>query len=435
MHKYAASFFVRLKKYSGLGALVAIGTTIRGGIEKLVVIPVLVSILGVEAAGEFVWVLSIFVVLGLFAGGGVKDVGLRLQTNYDDAGKDCLIIACLWATIVLSLSGLGVAGLYLGFREKGVISSSDILLLTGLGTYVCLWAMRNTLLLGFHYQLQFGRIALVEIGAGLLLLLAVPFAYLWGRDAAAWGYAVAALVALIYQRHLQKERKVSGGFPGKQIRDIKPLVPTYVLASGLALMSQEAAKFYLGYRQMYSEVIVLLAVEAVVALYFIPVTYLATAIYSIISRSRSVRDFSRSALSQHLISSVFVSASIYGLILTSGPYLVGLFYARVAESAEPLLQLFAVGAAFRALQLFSRGFVYKFANPLLIRLYALVAFALLVVLLGIYVPDEGAYGAGYAIMTVSVISGSVWFCTYLYLVYMSYETKRRGPKITVSDRQ
>ena len=72
--------------------LLALGSGARLGVEKFLVIPILIPILGESKIGQFIWLLAWAMTLGQFSGGGVSDSLLRFHAKAKDFG--------VWSSLV-----------------------------------------------------------------------------------------------------------------------------------------------------------------------------------------------------------------------------------------------------------------------------------------------------------------------------------------------
>ncbi len=411
------SFIARNVRVGKFSALLASGNAFRLTVEKLCLLPLCLKFLGEESFGHFVWLLGWAMMLGMFATGGLGDSMLRLHSEAKKDGSwPALVRTSVALTSTVSLISLLLAGaVYLILETRGDLVS-NALMVGGLGAYFLLLANRSVLDTLFRVELHYHKTAMVEATVGIVLLAAIPLAYLFGKVGLSWGFALAAgagislQIALLYKQ--LREQCVS------QISWTKRLMvvaPPFILASAMGMAFYHAGRLVLGFFRSYRDVTVFFAAESVAILAIVPLHYLANVVYAMIARKSSVEELSRGALLQFLVSCLIGSAGVYAGLMIIGRWILMTLYPSVGAESWPLLQILAIGAAAKVLFFLCRGFVFRFCSLKRIMLYSVLNFAVLIAILLPAVHIYGLVGAAWAVTAGGVFAGVLWFGTYLHI--------------------
>jgi len=399
-----------------MGMMLAFGNFVRLGIEKILLVPFLLQMLGEDAVGKFVLLLGWAQVMGQFPAGGAADGVMRLHAEAKEKGSwPALLVTGAGLTGVVSLACLIAAmGIYL-LTSEGAFDKSVMLIAIGVGIYTILLAARLVLNIAFRVDLQFGKIAFIESLCGVLLLVAIPIAYLTGIEGVGFGFALAAAITLVFQIFLIRN-KLKGQilFNSTWAKRLLIVAPIFALASFMGLAFHQSGRLVLGAFRPYSYVTIFFAAEAAVSLVLTPLNYLASTIYTLVVRKSKIGDISRTAILQHAFSCILCAILVFFLIQLLGYWILKFRYQSVAEKAWPLVQILAFGAAFKATYFLSRGFVYRFCSFKRILSYSVLNTLVLVVLLLAMVPKWGVLGAAWSVSLASSFVGILWFATYLY---------------------
>ena len=424
-----ADFAQRALRVFRMSTVLAAGSVLRLGLEKFVLIPLVLPTLGAETLGKFVLLLGWAQVLGQFAPGGVSDALLRLYREAQEKRQWQALLAT--ATVLTGAVSLAVmlagGGGFMLFRG-GWAPTWMIWGAAGLGAYSLLQAIQRIAETGFRVELQFGRMGVVQVVAGVLLLGGIPAAYLLGFEGLALTYAAAELLAVGVQFWLLRGR----GF-GHRMFDpawagrLCLVAPTFVLASALGIASIQASRLVLGAYRPYELVTVCYVAESVILMALGPLDFVAKTIYTLIARKGQPGDIPRQAILQHVLASLLCSVATFLAINLAGRWILRQLFSSVAEEAWPVVSVLSYGGAAKVLVMFTRGFLYRFGSYRRIILYSAIDLLVLLPCLLVSVPRWGLMGAAYSITISQCVSGAVWFGTYLWAFLVKGAPQRAGP--------
>ncbi len=386
-------------------AIMAAGNMSRSFIERAIVVPAYVRMLGSTAAGEFIWYYSIFAWLGQFCAGGLTDSLIRLYRP-DDARR---WNGMLWAAarLTVALSGVAVVGgwafLALSGRYAGIWP-------LGLGCYFVLLAVRSVLQTGFRVDLRFQAMALVELVAGISLLLAPLGCATIGVPGAALGYALAGAVPLIVSSQWLKNRVTSGERP--EYRWFLGTSSAFVALSTAAVGVQQAPRIVLGLLGQNDAVTTLLAGDTVVALMLTPTGYLGATVYSYLAKKRTAQDVSADTRLQYGLLAIATSLCIAAAPLVIGELALRALFPEVAQAARLPLVWLAIGGAGTNLQYMCRGFVYRFRPVRHFLSLGLAQLGVLATALFALVGSGGAIAAARVAGITNLGFGLFWFALF-----------------------
>ena len=415
-----------------MALVVGLGTGARLGIEKLLVVPLLLPILDAEQMGQFVWLLAWAITLGQFAAGGVSDSLLRLHHEAKESESwPTLLGTGTFLTVLACIGTLLIGGLIYLFVEQRVGTSEKVFMIAGLGIYLILLAARTVLNSAFRIELQFGRSSLVDIVSGAALLLAVPLSYFLGLKGLPLGYALSAVCAIAFQLWLLRKRFTNARiFDPLWSKRVLVTAPVFALSAGSGIAFYQAGRIVLGCLRPSDEVLVFFAAEAVIALALFPVSAFAGIVYSLVARKSSSSDIPRAAILQHIISCILAGVAVYVGLIFLGKFVLTFFYRSLSESAWPLLKILAIGGAVKSLYFFSRGFIYKFCSFRRIIAYSWIGTATVLTLLLLLIPFFKLSGAAWAVTIANCFVALLWFGTYVYLFLIKpYISSRKTPTL------
>jgi O-antigen/teichoic acid export membrane protein len=406
--------------------LSAAGSVTRLGIEKLVILPVLLPILGKETIGHFIVILSAIQLLGEFPIGGFGDAMLRLHAESKEQRRWLAVVnSSLWLTTGLSLATLLAGGIYFLLTPD----KTSLLIYLWLGVYVVLLAARGILQNILRLDLKFEQIAIGEIIAGITLLAGIPAAKWFGLPGLSMGYALSSVLSLIAIYVLVQSR-----FRGQVLWDVvwaKKILrtaPAFILTAALGLGFYQLTRLALGaYHLPGGKITAFFAAESVIAIVLLPANYMGAVIYTLVARRQSLEEIPTSVLIQHLLGCIVCAGLVYLAVRICGFWLLTLFYRIVADEAFAVLQITSLGSMFSALLIFSRGFIFRFCSFSRIIAYSALGFLALAAGLVIGVPASGIIGAAWALAAANAFVGLLWFGTYVHLLF----TSRRSPQIPV----
>jgi len=403
---------IKVGKYS---FLLALGSSARLGIEKLILIPLLLQRLGENTLGGFIVILGWVQVVGMPPSSGAGDALMRLYGDSKKGGAwpalltSGIVVSSLTSAILL-VTALGLYSLS-GGNHRLVL---DPWVLVALGSSTVFLAARGAWMTAFRVEFKFGRMALIEALHAVLLLIAIPAAYAMGLRGVALGYFISSLliVAVIYLF-------TRGLFIGQKRFDpifAKRLIlaiPPFMLASTLGLAFAQSARLVIGAFCPPSEVTVYYAAEAVILLLGSPLGFVAATVYTFIARRDRPEDFAKTLIGQHILATLACSLLMFGAVRIAGPWILKFFYPPVAADARSILKILSVAAAMNPLFVLSQGFVLRFSSYRRIMVYAGLNFTVLFALLMIWVPRQGAQGGAIAVSLANVFVAVLWFGTYL----------------------
>jgi len=431
----AKSFVARNLRIGKMSLLLASGHVSRLAIEKFVLIPLLLPVLGQHEIGWFIWLMGWVTMLSALSGAGFGDALMRLHAKSKESGQwpellgSGAILTSLVSLVAALIGGIALVALSSG-RELGLC---DIIMLVALGGYLLLFSSRRVLDVGFRVELQFGKTAFIQLLAGLTVLSAIPLAYLLGTAGLGVGYAFSGLLAIAIQLYLLRGLFSGGKLYGAAcFKHLALTAPAFAIVAGMGIASQVGSRLLLGIFRDFADVTVFFAAESVVAMATIPLAFISNVVYSLVARKRQRQDFSRGMILQHVLSSLMCSLLILIGIRLFGHWVLTIFFAKIAKNPElvaaawPLLQILSIGAAAQVLLMLSRGFIYRFCSFRRILSYAGLNFVVLVGVLAIAVPRWGLYGAAWAVTIGNSFAGLLWFGSYLYIFLFRRSTRENS---------
>lgn len=409
------SFVSRVFRVGRMAGTLATGSIVSLGIEKIVLIPLLLEMMGKDTLGRFILILSWVQLMAQFTSRGAADGIMRLYIKAKEQEGWVTLLAtgtgmtCLTCFVLLVTAG----GVFLAIA-RGNVEPLVVLTAVCLGTFGIFMTAKNILNVSFRVDLQFGRIAFVEIFIGIVLLLSVPLAYLLGIMGAGVGYALAVGLAIGLQLWLIRNK-----IRGQRFLDmswVKPLilvVPIFVLANLLGIAATLSGRLFLGAYRPVGDVTIFFAAEVIIAIVLSPVGFLGSVIYTLVVRKAKVDDISLTVLLQHIVSCVACTILVFVTIRLVGEQILKWRYPSVAEASWPLVKILAIGGSLKTGYFLSRGFVYRFCSFKRILFCLVISFAVVGVMLTIMVPTWGLWGAAWAVSIGSAITGLLWFGTYV----------------------
>ncbi|NLW86772.1 MAG: hypothetical protein GXY38_07855 [Planctomycetes bacterium] len=392
-----------------------LGTFSRLGVEKLVVIPLLLHMLSAEEIGNVVLALGWGRLLLSFPAHGASDGLMRLHAAAHDKGEWPALMRAgllLCSVIMIGVGGVVLVGALIGGQRE---TNPDLLFYgIPMGVVCILEGMRAIATTPLRIDLKFGTMGVIEAAVGVLMLLSIPLALLFGVAGLLGGYLISALITLLITTWLIRGVILSS--QGSMKRWFIPLVSTsgiFALTSGFASATQQAGRLALGFFESADTVTVFYAAEAVIMAMSVPITYVSGILYTLIARKSSMHTVSRKTMVQHMCGSL-VGAGLFLIIAhIAGIWLLYRLYPSVAAEAEPVFRVKVWGAAFIVLYLLTRGFVYRFSRLRSITLMS--AINLLCVGGGVLIltPLYGLMGAAWGVTIGNVLLGLLWFGVYV----------------------
>ncbi|MFX0195800.1 MAG: lipopolysaccharide biosynthesis protein [Candidatus Hodarchaeota archaeon] len=422
INKYIKNTIYRLFRVSKMGFMLALGSAACLGTEKFLVIPILLTILDDSKVGHFVWLLAIARIFGRFASGGVSDCLMRLYTKaLEDGVWPALVRRGTELTILISVVSVLIAGIFYLFFDSRSSIADKLVMVIPLGIYLSLLSGRVVLNTFFRVELQFGKIALLDLLSAAGLLLAIPLSVRYELTGLSFAYAVSSLLGIgasiiILRKHIQKfEVKI-----GDWNRRLLTAAPIFALTSMMGVAYYQAGRIILGIYRPYSEVIVFFAAESIVAVVMMPMVYISGVIYSFVSRKDIFKENQQTIVSQHIVCCLISAVGLYFIINLTGAYLLPVFFSGQAEAALVLLKILSIGGAMKALFMFSRAFIYKYSTYRVIILFTASSFILNISLLFALTPIYGLKGASWAVTGSNIYIAILWFGAYISMCFLNY---------------
>jgi O-antigen/teichoic acid export membrane protein len=417
------TFIARTVRLAWMTGKRAAGTAVSLGLEKLLLMPKLIEILGKGPMGEFIEAFGWCQLLLKFPGGGVSDGLLRLYSSaatknqWPDLLKAGLRVT--WAAMgIIALAALAVM---LIITPADRLTNQMVLILP-LGLVGILGGIQVPMLTSLRLKLRFGLMSILEGGLGVLLLAAIPCAVWFGMRGVVATYLVAQTLVLV----------VGGWFVWHEISGHKTFVREWMrpVASASAAMaavtmismaSRLAGRLALGALDAKEQVTVFFAAEAVLGMFFVPIGQVNSIIYTLVCRKRNKDEIPLSARIQHMVGCLGGSALFLVGAYFIGEFLMRTFYGVVVEQALPVFRIMLWGASVSVLHDTTRGFIFRFCTKRTILLLTgskLVVVATPVVAL---TWTHGLMGAAWGTCIGSAAFGLLSFAVYLWVFIL-----RRG---------
>jgi O-antigen/teichoic acid export membrane protein len=394
-----------------LSAVRASGDVVRMGSEKLIVLPVMLSVLGVHDVGRVLIALAWTRALLGFPITAVNNGLMRMHSAADRcrAWPDLLLAGIsTGAAAAIVLGVLGWCGGVLMVSADQLSGYGSMLLALGLGTLVT--ELRRLATADLRLQLRFGTVSATEALEGLLLLAAIPLARAFGVAGLVGALLLCPLPGLLWTLSLTRETlsRASGAWHG-WLRALGKVSLGFVGVTAIGQLLNQLARLVLGAVEGPSSVAVFFAAEASVMLLLMPVHYLGTVLFTLLAKKGSRDEIDSKAMRQHVVGSIGAAMLFYATALVFCPWLVRVLYRDVAAAALPIVKVLVPGAAFRLLFMSALPFHYRFApmsTILALSLSTLLVSGALIVLLAV---RGGLAGVALGVTLGNVVMGVVWF--------------------------
>lgn len=391
-----------------------LGIAFQLGLEKLVIMPILLREMGERELGQLILALSYTRMLVSVPSMGIADGILKLNT-VAKAKQQWPALFRAGLVLTVAVSGLICLGA-LGIVPLAGLCDTHMLLVFGipLGAATLLDAVKTVLVSAPRLELRFGAISALEAGTGCLLILALPMALAWGSLGASMGYLLAYAGGMFLALRLARPSLQA---PGMAVRAwVKPLTTvSSVLAvtGGLGLFTRQAGRLALGFTDA-SDVTVFFAAEAALGIFVIPITFFSGVVYTLVCR-KNRDEIRKRVIVEHVIGCFLAVVLFYFAARLFGPWLIWKLYKPVAAEAIPVFSVMLLGSALLILHEGARGFLYKFCRLRTILTLAVINSVVVGGLVFVLTHMYGLTGAAWGVSLGSAFISLLWFGVYVYL--------------------
>lgn len=385
------------------------------GVPRLVLFPILATMMTDAAFGSFVIVLGAIQMVGLSPSNGL--IGFIIRDFVKTSEDEQAILTR--TTIVLSfvvmvpiglayvLGANAIAGLY---GENAIVAR----MLPIMALFLLLTNLVETSLAGQRVRRKFGRMALVHGAQSGLLFLAIPLYGVWQEAGIATAYLVAGAGALLVSAGLERraifQRPI---FRPSVARAAFAVWPAFSLAAVISLSAGYLDRMLLGYWWSPADVKPFFAAVSMASLIAIPGTLLANLVLSLLGGLRDAGQLNRRF---HILYALGVcGASVVVLLvgLLLGRPLLDTFYPSAADDAMKIWHYAMAGFAVFNIGTLLRPFVSKFLSPKILPIIATISFLARLIPLILLIPSKGAIGAAQGLLIGWSVTASLWLCLYV----------------------
>jgi len=391
------------------------------GIPRLILFPILASMLGEDVFGSFVIALGAIQLVGLAPSNGLVGYIIRDLVREEPPAQAVLIrtTLVLTAAVVLPFTLFFIFGAPLVARlyddNRSLLSWLPLL-----GFYLLITNIVETLLSLHRVRRTLGRMTLVHAVQTVCLFLAVPLYVLQGDAGVATAHvlaAVAALFAVIILEH----RTIIGRpvYSSVFARAALKVWPAFSLSAIIPLSAGYLDRLLLGYWWSPADVAPFFAAVSTASMVAIPATVVSNVTLSMLGRVRDARGFNRRFYTLYSFGVLIAAVLVFFIGVLIGEPLLRFFYAKFADEALPLWNYAVAGFALLDITILLRPFVSKFLSPAMLPILSTLTLVARVAPLLVLVPKGGPLGAAQALLIGSVATAVLWFVLYLRSFIMS----------------
>ncbi len=403
-----------------LSMLSAFGSASRLGMERVVLMPLMAYLAGEESTGRLIIALGWTVILGQTSGRAFGLAAIRLYASASEKGQaQDLLGSSLTIMLagVLPMMAIGIAIYAMIWPWESV--KQYLFLLIPLAIYAAGQGLSYLAYVHWRVNLQYGRVAIMEILTGLLVLASLPLAMVYGITGAAWGMAIgmsATLLLIILTIRKEINLRLGTGSTIYWAKKYMFFIPAFLFQGLLLTLLAKAGILVVGSVVGASEVVTYYAAISILVMFSFPLNPVTNVILSVLSRKQDISQISRRSILQHLVFSFMGVIGFFVFVNMLGPFLIRMLYPNQAKESIALLRIMTWGYSLQVLQIFVRPFVVRFARIRFMLALSIVNAFIVITLLLILTLLHGIIGTAYATSISSAIMSLNWFGVYLTLV-------------------
>lgn len=395
------------------------------GIPRLILFPILASMMTDDAFGSFVITLGAIQMIGLAPSNGLIGYIIRDYITQSDDRKALLTRTTLMLSLAIMiptslmyiLGAKSIAGFYGG-------NTIVMQLLPMMAIFLLLTNVVETLQATYRVHRKFKRISLVHGLQTALLFLAIPLYYQWQMRGIAVAYIIAGVGALMFVGFLERRTIFQRPmFSRSFAKSAMKVWPAFSIAAMISLSAGYLDRMLLGYWWSPADVKPFFAAVSMASLVAIPGTLLAGLIFSLLGSVKQAGHLNRKFYVYYVLGVCASSVVVLLIGWFVGRWLLELFYPDVADVSMTLWYAIMAGFAIFNVGTLFRPFVSKFLSPKILPVISIISFVARITPLVILIPTQGAMGAAQGLLIGMSITSCMWLILYIKKFIFSLNTK------------
>lgn len=394
------------------------------GIPRLILFPILASMMTDDAFGSFVITLGAIQMIGLAPSNGLIGYIIRDFIKQSDPDKALLTRT----TLVLSLAIMIPTSFFYIVGAKSIAgfyggNTIVLQLLPMMAIYLLLTNVVETLQATYRVHRKFNKISLVHGVQTAMLFLAIPLYYQWQMRGIAVAYIIAStgaliLVGLLERRTIFQRPMFSWSFAKSAMK----VWPAFSIAAMISLSAGYLDRMLLGYWWSPADVKPFFAAVSMASLVAIPGTLLANLIFSLLGSVKQAGHLNRKFYVYYVLGVCASSVVVLLIGWFVGRWLLDIFYPDVTDVAMTIWKPIMAGFAIFNIGTLFRPFVSKFLSPKILPLISIISFIARITPLVILIPTQGVAGAATGLLIGMSITSSIWLILYVKKFIISLTT-------------
>ena len=383
------------------------------GLPRLVLFPILASLLGERSFGAFVVALGLIQIVGLSPSNGLIAYVIRDLSRHSEAERALMTrTAMLLSLAVVGPIGLGYM-LCTGAIARAYGGAQFLALVPGLAVFLILTNVVEVSLSTHRVERAFGRIAFVHLVQAVALFTGIPLYYAFGVGGVATGYVVAGSCALAVAVAARPDLRTGRLFASAFARPAMRVWFPFSISSFITLSAGYLDRVLLGYWWSPADVAPFFAATSTAAIFLMPATLASNLILSLLGKVQGRASLGPGFYGRYAAAALAFSAIVFAVGAAIGPLIVRLLYPAFFADAQPLW-IGAMGAfSIMGIQAFARPFVCKFLAPGWLPVLAGAGLVARVLPLVLLVPTGGAAGAVTALLIGSIVTSLIWATAFV----------------------
>ncbi|MCH7840008.1 MAG: hypothetical protein IID38_07210 [Planctomycetes bacterium] len=402
-------------RLSGYLAWVVLAQVFTIGLPRLCIFPLCAHFIGDVEFGNFVFALGLVNLIGLAPMKGLTKAVFREYAAQKEPLREVLIRTAFYmgAGLLIALMTVATAACA-GIRIAG---GADYEIFTWVALLVPGVVAQNLVWLGvmdLSIARRFRERAFWWGMTGLMVGLALPGIFYFGKFGSAGGYSlgfiVVLVVLLVARRRLFLMRP---RFDRNLARHLAPIWVVFFFESFVSLSSRYVHRSILGAFWPPADVSRLFVASSIVTLFNSPLNMVSLLVTTLLARHATLETIPVRLRVAYASAALIGAAGVYVMLRLVGAIVLPLLYPSLAEDALVALRIMAPGAAIAVLNFAARPFVIKFSPWRSIPLLSAVTLAGHLLPGILLIPSRGLSGAAWSYCIGSAFMGLLWFGVFV----------------------
>jgi O-antigen/teichoic acid export membrane protein len=402
------------------------------GLPRLVLFPILASVLGDTLFGSAVLALSMVQMIGVSPCRGLAGYVIRDAAHHDESGRRQLV-----RTVLIMALGFMLPASIGFFLASGPLAhawndTTLATLLPCLGTYLLALNLLDVATAIYEFRRTFGRVFAIWAVQGSLQFLAIPLCLTVGVAGFGYAYALGGLAALacvglLEHRNLATRPLWSAKYARGALRVWLPVSLSSLTALSVGYLDRVLIGWWWP-PDVSREIAVFFAAASTVRLLLVPGAQASRLVFSLLGKARSSAQYSRRFYVLYLAGVLGASGAVLLVGAPLGEFVLTLLYPSLAEPALAIWMWVVAAMAAMNIRIGCRPFVNKFLPPKYLPIMTAIGAVAQIVPLVLLVPTGGAYGAAQAMLVGTGFTAAIW--TVVYLRYFVFSDRDYSSQVT-----